>query len=591
MIGKNIALDDWVRKRHGARLAALCQYLEQLSRLARVRAPEVFFLNVLDAQTGDIELWALVQVNPRARQPMRHLVHSWPVGEAPTPAQAKAVAEVLLAECGLSGCLAKCALQYDTDNVHLHVVVCTVDPLSFRMRKAAFLHEALHRACALNEHRFGWRSEPRARYRVQADGTLVRTEASLRPKGACAKSLHERAARLERRTGQRSAQGVAQEVVAALLEARGIDSWAGFHRQLARAGLRYRPVRGGAVIEMHLRSAPVVEVKASSVGSVVTLKVLEQRFGPFTPDRSAVTPRAPQPTARIARSPKRKALWEQYLREGAQLRARRNAYMALRARQQAAVRALGARQFAERRAVLAARRAQGSGSGLPRDVRSALRRVLADDQEQARAALRVAQARERSGRRPIRMPDFDDWFVRLHADLGAELDAARRRGVKPAAQENGLVGTYQAAVPQDLDIHVPFAIADTVLYRHAGRTDFVDQGQRIGWCGPVAPVAVTAAVRVAAQKWPKGFEVRGDHAFIAHVVTAAVWLGVADRITNPELGPMIAEATQRHRQRMAERGEAVVRAAPCVPRLEALARPGRCEEEGDVPAPSRPHRP
>ncbi|NMG56681.1 relaxase/mobilization nuclease domain-containing protein, partial [Aromatoleum aromaticum] len=526
MIGKNIALDHQVRKRHGKRMASLCQYLEQASRPAGARRPEVFFLNALDAQTGDVELRALAQVNPRARQPMRHLLHSWPAQEAPTPEQAKKVAEALLAECGLTGCLAKCALQYDTDNLHLHVVVCTVDPLSFRMRKTAFIEEALHRSCAVNEHRFGWRPQAGARYRVQPDGTLVRTETSLKPKGACAKSLHERAARLEQRTGQRSAQGVAQEVVATLLQAPRIDTWERFHRQLTQSGLRYRAVRGGAVIEVHLRSAPVVVVKASSVGRGATLRVLEQRFGPFRRDCGAIKPRTPAPTARIARSPEREALWQQYWREWEQHWAWRSTYEAFRARQRVAIQGLAVRHRAERRAVITSRGASGQGRGLPRVVLNALRRVLADDQARERIVLRVMQARERPLHWPTRIPGFDDWL-------------AWRTGALPG---NCLVGEGGRIVPQDLGDNVPFATADRTLDQGAERTDFIDYGGWISWRGDVDPKSAIAAVRLAVQKWPKGFEVRGDHAFIARVGAAAGGLGVADRITNPGLRPMIAEA-------------------------------------------------
>ena len=72
MIGKNIPLEDRVAKGHGDRMIALCRYLAQIDTPKAVQRPDVFFLNVLSDETGDIELRALAQVNPGARQPIRH---------------------------------------------------------------------------------------------------------------------------------------------------------------------------------------------------------------------------------------------------------------------------------------------------------------------------------------------------------------------------------------------------------------------------------------------------------------------------------------------------------------------------------------
>lgn len=540
MIGKNIPLDDRVMKRHGERMMALCRYLAQIDAKKATRRPDVFFLNVLAEATGDIELRALAQVNPRARQPIRHMVHSWPADEHPSVEQAKAVAEILLQECGLVGCLAKCALQYDTDNFHLHVVVCTVDPDTQRMRKTAFIEEALHRSCALSEHRFGWRPEAGARYRIDATGAVVRRIEPGAAEASASKSQHERAARMEAFTGERSAQSVAQEVVQRAIESSRVSDWRTFHETLADAGLRYTTVRGGAVIEVHQGPTPVA-IKASSVNRKATLKTLEKRFGRFQPYSGMVTPRAPEPSSACSDGGQRAKLWEAYQRERDEWRARREGYQALRARHQVEFKRLLERQRAERTAIFASRASGARATGLPRDVLNALRSVLAGDQAKEQAALRDRQAQERAQRQRDRLPSFDDWI------------AARLQG--ETAQFGGqFEGSWVTPEPRDIRAYQHVAIGGSVHYVRNERTHFVDHGMRIELHRGDDPVSLVGAIQLAVQKWPRGFVVRGSMEFKAAVVKAAIEIGAAKRINNPELQGLIeSELEQRALQRRAAR--------------------------------------
>lgn len=121
-----------------------------------------------------MEMLALAEESAHSKDPINHYVLSWPQGEQPTPTQIEAAVDLLLDTMGLTGHQALYGLHVDTDNVHLHLMVNRVHPITRKVIEInkGFDLEALHRAVARIEHAQGWRREARGRYRVQADGTV-----------------------------------------------------------------------------------------------------------------------------------------------------------------------------------------------------------------------------------------------------------------------------------------------------------------------------------------------------------------------------------------------------------------------------------
>ena len=67
-------------------------------------------------------------------------------------------------------------------------------------------------------------------------------------------------------------------------------------------------------------------------------------------------------------------------------------------------------------------------------------------------------------------------------------------------------------------------------------------------------MSLVGAIQLAVQKWPRGFVVRGSAEFKAAVVKAAIEIGAAKRINNPELQGLIeTELERRALQRRAAR--------------------------------------
>lgn len=546
MISKNIDITDKEAKSHGARMASLLGYVDQLENANKDERPEVFFLNVYDEETGDAEMIALAESNPRAQMPMRHLVKSWPAHERPTLEQAKEAARMTLKSLGAERCLAKCSLQFDTDNVHLHIVLCTVNPDDQKMVKISYIEEKLHQAVALIEHKQGWEPEKNARYSVLETGELVKNKDAGDYELIRKKALSEKASRLERFTGQRSAQDIAQEVVGKVLRDKKVKTWAQFHARLADEGMLYKKARTGAMIEVAQGDKPVF-VKASDADRKAALKAMEKRFGEYEDAKGVVKKRPIEPVAQIRNDPELARLHAEYEAERQAVLAGREDYKSLRERQKKEFSGMISAQRASRTAVFSQKDQFGKPIKLPFKELNRLRSVIASDAAKERAALLERQAEDRTQhKKQSHYPDFEKWL-----EQRGSTDIAER--FKRDAGRQFAHGDSGEAVPRDIRAYRPLLIADPsqVHYERNGRTDFVDYGKRIAFDAWRDPVAIRAGMQLSAEKWPKGFALTGCQDFKEAACREAVEIGIAKKITNPELQEYIREYTEQRKQEKA----------------------------------------
>lgn len=99
--------------------------------------------------------------------------------------------------------------------------------------------------------------------------------------------------------------------------------------------------------------------------------------------------------------------------------------------------------------------------------------------------------------------------------------------------------------PIEFPTHSPKVDGKIVHYqnRQTGQTDFIDRGEKVDFTNWKDPVALEAALRLTAEKWGKnGFKLSGSDEFLGAAIAHAARLGIADRITNPELQDSIALA-------------------------------------------------
>ncbi|EZP73063.1 TraI [Sphingomonas paucimobilis] len=217
---------------------------------------------------------------PPGAKPVRHVIASLRTGEAPPDAdQCAQIATTLLEELRCPQALALWALHGDTDNLHLHLMIVTVDPASANTtafgNKAGY-KDAMQRAIARLDQSLGLQREAGTLYEME-NGKLKRRGAPPeRVKGAA--PIDNRVLAWERESGLSSFTRMAQERAGPIL--RQAKNWEEVHRAMAEVGMEIRARAGGGEI-----CAGDEHVKLARVGRDLTWKKLNHadRLGPYAP--------------------------------------------------------------------------------------------------------------------------------------------------------------------------------------------------------------------------------------------------------------------------------------------------------------------
>lgn len=477
-----------------------------------------FFTTTRNAQKT--EMLALAQNSTHSKDPINHYVLSWREGEQPTPAQIEEAVDLFLDTMGLVGHQTLYGLHADTDNVHLHLMVNRVHPLTRKVVEInkGFDLEALHRAVARIEHVQGWRRETRGRYRVQADGTIQRERQSP------LETVLTDAQRVRNHQASRPAGGVKSAIQIAIDMAapaiRAATSWTDLHTRLAALGLRYQRKGSGAVLWVG-----DTVVKASSAGRDCSLLAVERRLGAYQP--------APEGLRVAARSPEpdrpETARWAEY-------HAAREAHQR---HQRTAAQAQRTTQATEREALRAAYRTQrdalwrsvppGGWRGRGAELNTQ-RSLLAARQAAERAALleRQRRARKHAQAQGSDFPTYEDWLAAQTA--GPARRRARLIALRLEEEETLVLHA------RDIRGFVAIIYGRRVDYRRADAPDgpagFVDRGREIIVQAEHDETAVRAALQLAAHKWGR-FQVEGDATYQALCARLAAECGLP--LGNPEL--------------------------------------------------------
>lgn len=237
----------------------------------------------LDAQISEM---AGLASQARSGNPVDHWVLSWQSHEAPTPEQLHTAARLFTREMGLDEHQVIYGAHQNTKNIHLHLAINRVSPVTGRVVKVnkGFDHLAAARAICIIEHAQGWNQEPNPVYTMTTQGPQQRPD---RKRG-----LSDAARAAERSTAveslERRARALAPTIAAA-------TSWQDLHRRLAAQGCTYEKRKGGAVIKFGKGGF----IKASKAARAASLAALEKRFNqPFQrPEKLVPRPYEPKPPA------------------------------------------------------------------------------------------------------------------------------------------------------------------------------------------------------------------------------------------------------------------------------------------------------
>ena len=463
------------------------------------------------------------------RSPITHYVLSWREGEHPTDEQVERAVDIFLDELGLTDHQTIFGVHQDTENIHCHIAVNRVHPQTCKVIKPnqGFDLEAVHRAIARIEHEQGWQLEARGRYRVREDGSLAKeAEEHTMPR------ISTRARDFERRTGAQSAERRAQNEAAAVIA--GAQSWDELHEGLARLGMRYERKGSGAMLYVPLTGGTGEQpVKACKVSRAASLKALEKRLGTYQPASVAVAQRHSADPQPIRRNP---VVTDYATARSAHYADRHEQRAILREQHDAKYRGLMTRQRAEREQLAAAHP--------PHAIMIASRSVLAAKHAREKAELRDKHRKERQ-RLTGGFPALDEWLQRN----GRTDDLAQVRG-KYRGSILGTEGHGEQAQPRDIRAFLADVRGSAVEYhRRDHRAVFTDLGRRIEVHDCRDPDGLTAALQLAAQKWPEGITLTGSAEFRKRAARQAARLGI--RFADPDLAQVIDEerALQRSMRR------------------------------------------
>jgi hypothetical protein len=519
---------------------------------------------VLSLETAALEFQAVANESRRTANPYLHVVVSWRDGEAPTNAEVFASGRHVLDALGLGKHQYVIAIHRDTANVHAHIAANRVHPESYRAQHLSMSYAKIDRALRELELRHGWerdRGLHEIRERAEREPEIV---ARLRRDRDTAR-VTARAETMRAWSGDRPFTEWVREAAPALRTALGRPgaTWAHVQSALAEFNLELREKGSGFVVVDRTDSSLVA--KASHIGRFASRARLEAALGAFksvAADRAGVgSERSTQPPSaervigpgrepnsyrrdpqrRADRREDRAAARERLFTEFQKSRGARDRYAAAWQRQRVKERSRYAEVTAQKRGDRA-RLVPLVGAQAARSISAA---VAAQRREELRASIEGEREDLRSSSRLERTLSWRE-FVTERALAGDEAAISALRGLRyqegrerRRAERDGFAAHGGATEPRPRALSglaykvqrsgaVTFYRADDPM-----RTElFRDEGRFIA-VRSAGDVEITAALRLAAEKWGRSITITGSREFKERSLAVAVELGI--EVRNREL--------------------------------------------------------
>jgi hypothetical protein len=225
------------------------------------------------------EVLATQQLNKRAESDKTyHLIVSFRAGELPDEATIRAIESRICEGLGFGEHQRMSAVHHDTDNLHLHIAINKIHPLSHTIYAPYNDHKILGQLCEKLEKEFDLEPD---NHQAQKRGA------------------ENRAADMENHSGIESLLGWIKRECQT--EIKGANSWAELHQVMSENGLELRERGNGFVVV----SEDGTMVKASSIDRDLSKGKLEARFGPFEPSPERQTENASKPIKQYKAQPMR----------------------------------------------------------------------------------------------------------------------------------------------------------------------------------------------------------------------------------------------------------------------------------------------
>lgn len=232
--------------------------------------------NCFSLATASTEMDMVTIENTRCNDPVYHAILSWPESERPTADQIFDSARHCLKRLGMEGHQYVFAIHDDTDNLHCHLTVNRINPVSY---KAAPLYNdrfTLDRCCRELELKNGWKHD-NGPYRVNESGAIVRRQKFYKSAPAAARQLEYFG---DKESLYSYAVDHCREKMDALFLGGSYD-WDRVHDILIAAGLELRQKGEGLAI-YDVADDEQVPIKASDLHPELTLSSQQMLIGAFT---------------------------------------------------------------------------------------------------------------------------------------------------------------------------------------------------------------------------------------------------------------------------------------------------------------------
>ena len=478
--------------------------------------------NVNSVGTAAQEMEALAIENTRSKNPAMHFILSWREMEVPTAQQVDEAVQIALHELDLQSCQALWALQSDTENLHVHVMVNRIDPETYRAIQPAgnWTKKALERAARKIELAQGWEIEQTGRYDV-VNGHVVEKEQK-------APELTQRARDIEAHTGGQSWERVAKQNVGVLLK--NAASWSELHQGLGELGFSLERKGSGAVLVWRGDSGKVNAVKLSTVDRGSSLKKLEARLGAFQERTEGMKQEV---SVNAQNGVLLQGTKERYEAEKkVYLTAKRKAIAEIKAIHRETTRKFSAQQRKERSEFWADLKSEGwKGKGQNLNLN---RSLFAYFQKTERLRLRERlqeELNEVKARYLQRFPSYKRWLADQRTELFMLYRYPGQNVLMP--EQSGV--TQPTPRPLDLRDYSARKAGYSVLYcrGNAFTADFKDTGRKIILDRKkLDETSVVAALQLANQKWG-ATQINGSDEYKELCVMAAVKYGL--KLANPDL--------------------------------------------------------
>ena len=482
-----------------------------------------------------LEMEGLSYENVRSKNPAFHFILSWRSYESPTNEQVDEAVDIALKELNLEDCQSLWALQKDTENLHVHVVVNRISPETFKAVRPAqgWTKKALERAARKIEFTQGWEIEQSGRYVVDSSGN-IHEKIEMRADS----KLSQKARDIEAHTGSESIERIAKREILPILES--ADSWENLHSKLSECGACLERRGKGAVLNFC-----GTVLKLSIISRKYSFTQLEHRLGAcITLDKHNINLEKSFIKTPVVADVKNS--WQDYqLEKEKYLEAKKSAIKNLRLKQKLERESLHDVQKSKWQELK-----RGSWEGKGRDL-NYLRQLVSFIYKKEQLNLRDEQKQEMLELKSHylqRFPSFKKWLL----EQEREEDYKKYRFPGAFILSPAQSGVFSVELPKEFDLRNYFprrGSGGSVLYCRAGKftADFSDMGKRIVLNKKsLTEESVLSALQLANAKWG-ATQINGSDEYKALCVSVAVKHGL--KIANPDL----AAEVERQRKEFQEK--------------------------------------